>query len=98
MEWSGFNNLESRNHESEKKPASTYMFGPPIDAKASNPDTVLTSLEYLKKSLTDMGMTYAHISVDLQLYTVSCQIKWNEVDRFKNVILRPGIMHTVQSL
>ena len=97
MEWTGFNNLESRNHESEKKPASTYMFGPLIDAKASHPDTVLTSLEYLKKSLTDMGMTYAHISVDSQLYIVSCQIKWNDVDRFKNVILRPGIMHTVQS-
>ena len=37
--------------------------------------TVLTSLEYLQKSLTDMGMTYVHISVDLQLYIVACQIK-----------------------
>lgn len=81
MEWRGSNNLESRNHESEKKVASTYMFGPLIDAKASHPDTMLMSLEYLKKSLTDMGMTYAHISVDLHLYIVSCQIKWNDVDR-----------------
>ena len=28
---------------------------------------------------------------------VACQIKWNDVQRFKTVILRPGIMHTVQS-
>ena len=72
MEWSGFNYLESRNHESKKIPASTYMFGPLIDAKASHPDTMLT---------TDMGMTYAHISVDLQLYILSCQVKWDDVDR-----------------
>ena len=73
------------------------MFGPLIDAKASHPDTALISLDYLQKLLTDMGMIYVHISVDLQLYIVACQIKWHDVHRFKNVILRPGIMHTVQS-
>ena len=57
----------------------------------------MTLLEYLKKSLADMGMSYAHISVDLQLYMVASQIKWNDIDQFKNVILRPGIMRTVQS-
>jgi hypothetical protein len=58
---------------------------------------VLTSLEYLKKTLADMGMVYVHISVDMQLCVVACQIKWNDVDRFKNVILRSGVMHTIQS-
>jgi hypothetical protein len=42
-------------------------------------------------------MVYVHISVDMQLYVVACQIKWNDVDRFKNVILRYGVMHTIQS-
>lgn len=97
MEWGGFNNMEARSDPAQWKPASTYVFGPLIDAKAAHPDTVLTSLEYLKKSLGDMGMTYAHICVDLQLYIVASQIKWNDVDRFKNIIIRPGIMHTVQS-
>jgi hypothetical protein len=97
MEWFGFNNKEARYDQVPKQPPSTYMFGPLIDAKASHPDTVLTSLEYLKTSLTDMGMTRIHISVDLQLYMVASQIKWNDVENFKNVILRPGIMHTVQS-
>ena len=47
--------------------------------------------------MMDDGMSYAHISVDLQLYMVASKIKWNDIDRFKNVILRPGIMHTAQS-
>ena len=89
MEWSGFNNRLACEHKARKKPASTYMFGPLIDAKASHPDSVLTSLEYLRKSLTEMGMSYIQISVDLQLYMVACQIKWNDPDRFGNVILRP---------
>ena len=41
MEWAGFNNQEARQND-PKAPASTYMFGPLIDAKASHPDTVLT--------------------------------------------------------
>ena len=97
MEWAGFNNQEARKDVSRHRPASTYMFGPLIDAKASHPDTVLTSLVYIMKSLADMGLTYAHISVDMQLYMVACQIKWNDVLRFKDVILRPGIMHNIQS-
>lgn len=71
MEWGGLNNQEARNYQAKKKPASTYIFGPLIDAKSSHPDTVLTSLEYLQKSLADMGMSYAHASVDLQLYMVA---------------------------
>ena len=97
MQWNGFNSRSAETDNAPKSSASTYMFGPLIDAKASHPDTVLTSMEYLKKSLSVMGMRYVHISVDLQLYMVACQIKWNDVQRFKTVILRPGIMHTVQS-
>ena len=95
MEWSGYNNKMAHSDEAYKKPAGTYMFGPLINAKASHPDAVLTSMVYLTKSLTDMGMSYVHISVDIQLYMVACQIKWNNTLNFKNVILRPGIMHTI---
>jgi hypothetical protein len=71
MEWGGYNNQEARNDQAQMKPASTYIFGPLIDAKAVHPDTVLTSLEYLNKSLDDMGMIYVHVSVDLQLFMVA---------------------------
>jgi hypothetical protein len=45
MEWGGFNNRLACEDKARKSPASTYMFGPLIDAKASHPDSVLTSLE-----------------------------------------------------
>lgn len=67
MEWDGFNSQEAHNDQAQKKPANTCIFGPLIDAKASHPDTVLASLEYLKKSLANMGMSYVHISIDLRL-------------------------------
>ena len=50
------------------------MCDPVIDTKASHPDTVLTSMEYLQKHLNDMGMACVHISADLQLYMLGCQI------------------------
>ena len=48
------------------KPASIYMFGPLIDAPPSHPDTILTTLTYMQKSLLDMGMIHIHLSMDMQ--------------------------------
>ena len=47
------------------KPASIYMFGPLIDAPTSHPDTILTTLTYMQKSLLDVGMIHIHLSVDM---------------------------------
>ncbi len=70
-----------------------YLFGPLIDAPPSHPDTVLTSLLYMQKSLGELGMSYANMAIDMQLYLVAQQIKWWEPTRFNDVILRPGAMH-----
>ncbi len=64
MEWNGFNNQIARS-QGTLKPVSTYMFGPLIDAPPSHPDTILTTLTYMQRSLLDMGMTYAHLSMDI---------------------------------
>ena len=72
-----------------------YLFGPLIDAPPSHPDTVLTSMLYMTKSLGELGMTYANLSIDMQLYMVGQQVKWCEPERFKNVILRPGAMYII---
>ena len=99
MEWSGFNSqLARQTTEIEKKNPSTYLFGPLIDAPPAHPDTVLTSLIYMMKSLNDLGMTYIHLSPDMQLYIQAMQIKWNDPLRFQNLILRPGVMHIVQNI
>ncbi len=66
MEWNGFNNQLSRT-QGVLKPATTYMFGPLIDAPPSHPDTILTTLTCMQRSLVDMGMKYVHLSIDMLL-------------------------------
>lgn len=52
MEWNGFNSqLARQSAETVSKQPSTYLFGPLIDAPPAHPDTVLTSLVYMMKSL-----------------------------------------------
>ena len=75
-----------------------YLFGPLINAPPAHPDTVLTSVMYMMQSLTDLGMTYIHLSPDMQLYIQAMQIKWNEPQAFDKLILRPGVMHIVQNV
>lgn len=97
MEWSGFNKKIARTSDADEKPASTYLFGPVVDAPPSHPDTVLTSMCYFQKSMMNLGMKYTHLSPDMQLFIVASQIKWNDMARFKDVILRPGVMHIIMS-
>jgi hypothetical protein len=97
MEWNGFNKSLART-TATKKSASTYLLGPMIDATPSHPDTVLTSMLYVKRSLEEMNMKHVYISVDMQLYIVASQIKWSSPTYFKNVVLYPGVMHTVMSV
>ena len=53
----------------------------------AHPDTILTSVMYMMQSLTDLGMTYIHLSPDMQLYIQAMQIKWNEPQAFDKLIL-----------
>ena len=95
IEWGGYNAALARV-ECSPKPTTTYMFGPLIDAPPSHPDTVLTTLSYFEKTLTELGMTISNLSADMQLYIVATLIKWaSHGNRFKSVILRPGGMHTL---
>ena len=85
-------------HRPDPKPATTYMFGPLIDAPPSYPDTVLTTLSYLERTLTKVGMKTSNISTDMQLYIVATRIKSaSHENLFTSVILRPGGMHTLMS-
>ena len=92
MEWNGFNNYLARS-QNVLKPASIYMFGPLIDAPPSHPDTILTTLTYMQKSLVDMGMIHIHLSMDMQPFEVTNK----HSVKFHNVIAHPGGMHIIQS-
>ena len=54
-------------HNQLQKQASTYLLGPLINSPPAHPDTVLTLVVYMMKSLQELGMTYSQLS------------KWNEM-------------------
>ena len=99
VEWSGFNVYLERQEASTstKKPKTLVVFCPLLDAPPAHPDTVMTALVYLEKNSKTFGMQYAHISVDLQLYQISCIVQWSDPYRWKSLVLHPGIMHTLMS-
>ena len=98
MEWYGYNNKLAREKAPVLiMPATVYLFGPLIDAPPSHPDIVLTFLLYMETSLSELDMTCANLSIDMQLYMVGQQMKWWELDIFKDVILRLGAMHIIMS-
>ena len=75
----------------------TYMFSPLIDVPPSHPDTILTTLAYMQRSLIDMRMKCIHFSIDMQLFAVMKQVCWYQPMQFKNVMVDPGGMHVLQS-
>ena len=51
----------------------------------------------MQRSLVDMGMTYVHLSIDMQLFVVTKKVCWYQPRQFHNVITHPGGMHIIQS-
>eukprot|EP00745_Piridium_sociabile_P018840 TRINITY_DN28551_c0_g2_i7.p1 TRINITY_DN28551_c0_g2~~TRINITY_DN28551_c0_g2_i7.p1 ORF type:complete len:249 (-),score=41.05 TRINITY_DN28551_c0_g2_i7:725-1471(-) len=96
VEWVGFNAQQDRLVAgSAHKPKTLVVFGPMIDSPPAHPDTVLTTLLYLERTLKTFGMQYTHLSVDLQLYQTACLVQWKDPQRWTNLILHPGMMHTL---
>ena len=57
----------------------------------------VTTLVNLETALNRFGMQCTNITVDLQLYHAACLVQWNDPLRWTNVILHPGMMHTLMS-
>ena len=95
----GFNPYLARREASTSatKPNTLVEFGPLLDVPPTHPDTVLTTLIYPEKTMKTFGMQYAHLSVDLQLYQISCIVQWSDPYRWKSLVLLPGMMHTLIS-
>ena len=97
IEFSGYNAKEDRNENNARAPKTLFVFGPLLNLPPSHPDTVKTTMNFLLVSLQSFGMEYAHICMDMQLYMVACKIKWNDLEKWKHVVLHPGMMHTLMS-
>lgn len=77
MDRSEFNNQLVREQGlSTLKAGTVYLIGHLIHAPQAHPDTVLTSLLYVKNSLAEQGMAYTNTYIDMQLYMVVQRIKW----------------------
>ncbi len=51
--------------------AIKLLFGPLIDAPPANPDTILTTLPYIEKSMKkNTTSTSTHVCADMQLYKI----------------------------
>ena len=83
---------------SAQKPKTLVVFGPMIHSPPAHPDTVQTTLVYLKRTLNTFGVQYTrHLSVDFQLYLTACLVQWNDPHRWTSLKLHPGMMHTLMS-
>ena len=96
-EWSGTMTNLAREMGKTPSAANQFVFGPLIDSPPAHPDTVLTTLIFIEKFMKQHGMSYIHLSADMQLYKVILQIKWSQPTKWSNLIVRPGGMHTLMS-
>ena len=98
VEWAGFNAQQDRLMAgSAQKPKTLVVFGPMIDSPPAHPDTVITTFVNLRRALNSFGVQCTHITVDLQLYQIAYLVQWNDPLRYTNVILHPGMTHTLVS-
>ena len=79
--------------------ACPFLLGPLIDASPSHPSWhSFEKLPLYANVLMGIGMKYIYLSPDIHLHVVDWQIMWNTVELFENIILRPGVMHIIQSV
>ena len=97
VEWSGFNAINDRTQVGMHRHKTLCICGPLIDSPPAHPDTVLTTMAYLDRTLKNLGMLHVHLTLDMQLCIIACQIKWSDPVRWNSVVLRSGMMRTLMS-
>ena len=97
IEFAGYNAKEDRKENIPIAPKTLFVFGPLLNSPPSHIDTVLTTMHFLLESLNKFGMEYAHISMDMQLFMIACNIKWDNLEKWKHIVIHPGMMHTLMS-
>ena len=78
-------------------PKTLFVFSPLWDMPPSRPDTMQTTMAYLDRAMHSCGMECTILTFDLQLYIVGCLVKWSDQERWKRIILRPRMIHALQS-
>ena len=63
----------------------------------SHPDKLQTTMACMDKAMQSIGMECTILTFDLQLYIVGCLVKWSDQERWQRIILRPEMIHALQS-
>ena len=96
-DWSGTMARAAKDDGQLPGIATPFIFGPLIDSPPAHPDTVLSTLSFIERFLDQHGMTYMHISADLQIYSIILHVKWSNPRHWENIVVMPGGMHTLMS-
>ena len=90
--WTGFNIL-IRNHVTVVKDKIGYL--PTINASATKLFTVNEILHNILKIMQALSLEEIVCVFDQTLYAKAAEIVWKHKDKFKSVVLRMGVFHTI---
>ena len=96
-EFNGCNTRISREQGHCYRPRTKAIYLPLIDMIPSDPDTIMTALTQAQHLTLKTGQKYVICTCDLQLYRLATHITRTYQDKFENVILRLGGMHSLMS-
>ncbi len=96
-EYNGYMTERCRERGVAIQPMSVVEYQPLINAKPSDPSTVLTSMLQAKQVADTHAQKYVVMTGDLQIYRVMVQITWDDLEIFSSFFLRLGGMHLLMS-
>ena len=92
--WTGFN-IQIHDHVTVVQDNVGYF--PTINAPATQISTVNEVLNQSLSIMQSLQLTKIVCVFDQAIYAKAIEITWKHVDKFKNIILRMGVLHTVCS-
>ena len=96
-EFHGYSTKLCRKQGHLPQPKTKAIYLPLIDMKPSDPDTMLTAMVRVQELTSQTGQTFSLLTCDQQLYRDAVHVSWDQPERFKDMYLRLGGMHTLIS-
>ena len=96
-EYNGYNTgaASRQGHSAQPKTMAVYL--PLTDMIPSQSDTMMTPMAFAQVYTRNIGQQFVVFTYDLLLYRVALEVQWTYPERFSNVILRLGGMHSLMS-
>ena len=94
-EYNTYNSGAARRQDHSAQPKTKAVYLRLIDMIQSHPDTMMTSVAFAQVYTRNIGHQCVVFTCDLQLYKVTLEVQWTYPERFSNVILRLGGMHSL---